>query len=845
MTRSELYTNKDREAQMDSHTDVRLLAEIGKKIIAELDLERVIEVIFESLSSLMDVAIFDIGIYNQATQQLEFPGGIEEGEKLPFHTYSTITDKHRLAVHCFLNQQEIYINDFYKEYNQYIPNAPVPTPILGKNANSIIYLPLVCKNQTIGTITVQSFQYNAYTPYHVELLRNLAVYIAIAMENASTYEEIEKQKELIEMQNRVLNEQKTALEQAYQNIQLLGQLGQQITSSLDIETVTERIHESLNTLMDASVFWIGTYNREKNALEFVGGKECGKTLPYFELDMADENRLAAYCFNNKAEVWLNDYPNEYHKYTKKFAGAIMGEIPLSIIYMPLMAKDTCIGVVTVQSFQKSAYTENHLHLLRSLAVYIAIAIENASLYRDVENKVKERTIEVVKQKEELEESHAQIEKAYQNVKLLGEIGLQITTELSTDKIIEKVYENVNALMDATAFGIGILSESRAKIEFRGAMERGQKLPTFYHSMNDDKRFSVWAIKNRREVFINDYSKEYNKYVKEVQPPAAGEDPESMIYLPLISKDVVIGVITVQSFRKNAYDEYSLNILRSLAVFIANAIENAEAYRKIEDQNQDIRRTNDKMTASINYARRIQQAMLPDKAAIQTVLPDSFIFFRPRDIVSGDFYWFLEKENKIFIAAVDCTGHGVPGAFMSMIGNDFLNEIVSLLHIESPELILKELHAHVRKALKQSETDNRDGMDVALCVIDRQRRVLEYAGAKSPLIYIRHDQPQTVYHIKGDRIPIGGMQKEPSRVFTKHIIPIQAPTSFYIFSDGLQDQFGGEQGLKYSIGRLKKFFAQNYHLPMEQQRRQLRFELMEWMQHERQIDDILVMGFKVE
>lgn len=1017
----EVYTN--REINTDSHEDVRLLAEVGKKIIAELDIKRVIEVIFENLSSLMDVAVFDVGLYNRKEQRLEFPGGIEEGEKLPFHTYSVVADRHRLAVHCFLNRQEIHINDFQKEYNDYIPDVPVPQPILGKNSNSIIYLPLVSKEETIGIITVQSFQLNAYTPYHVSLLRNLAVYIAIALENASTYEEIEKQKELIETQNLVLNEQKNAIEQAYQNIQLLGQmgqeitasldsqtiverihanlntlmdatifwigiydesrqclkfvggkerdavlpyfelpltetdrlavhcfthkreihindheneyhhyvrvykppimgempqsiiylpllvkekaigvitvqtfhknayttnhvnilrnlavyaaialenatayneiesqkelieqayqniqllgqLGQQITSSLDIKTVTERIHQSINTLMDASVFWIGTYNPQKNVLEFVGGKERGQTLPYFELDMSDENRLAAYCFNNKAEVWLNDYPNEYHRYIKNFAGAIMGDVPLSIIYMPLMAKDKCIGAVTVQSFQKNAYTQNHVHLLRSLAAYISIAVENASLYREMENKVEERTAEVVQQKEALEEINAQIEKAYQNVKLLGQIGLQITTELSTDKIIEKVYESVNSLMDAAVFAIGILTDSRARIEFRGAIERGEKLPNFYHSMNDDQRFSVWAIKNRKEVLINDYSKEYNKYIKEIPPPAAGDNSESIIYLPLISKEVVIGVITVQSFRKNAYDEYCLNILRSLAVFAANAIENAEAYRKIEAQNQDIRRTNDKMTASINYARRIQQAMLPDRAAIQRMLPDSFILFRPRDIVSGDFYWFLEKNGKIFIAAVDCTGHGVPGAFMSMIGNDFLNEIVSLLHIDSPELILNELHLHVRKALKQAETDNRDGMDIALCVIDAERRTLEYAGAKNPLIYIRHNEPHTVHHIRGDKMPVGGLQKEQTRQFTKHIVPIDQPTSFYIFTDGLQDQFGGQQGMKYSIGRLKKFFAEHYTLTMEQQRRELRTEMMDWMQHERQIDDILVIGFRL-
>jgi serine phosphatase RsbU (regulator of sigma subunit) len=287
-------------------------------------------------------------------------------------------------------------------------------------------------------------------------------------------------------------------------------------------------------------------------------------------------------------------------------------------------------------------------------------------------------------------------------------------------------------------------------------------------------------------------------------------------------------------------------LRNISLLAAVAIQNAEAYRQIEEQHEEIRKSNEKTTASINYARRIQSAMLPDRAAMQKALPDSLIFFRPRDIVSGDFYWFLDKDDKVFIAAIDCTGHGVPGAFMSMIGNEFLNEIVTLQDIESPELVLAELHKKVRKALKQADSDNRDGMDVSLCVIDRANQVLEFAGAKSPLIYLRQNdagQPE-VHHLKGDKNPIGGLQKEAERVFAKHLVPLDKPTSFYIFTDGFQDQFGGPEGRKFSIGQMKDLFLANYQMPMDRQRGLLRNTLTEWMGNEKQIDDILLLGFRV-
>jgi serine phosphatase RsbU (regulator of sigma subunit) len=309
----------------------------------------------------------------------------------------------------------------------------------------------------------------------------------------------------------------------------------------------------------------------------------------------------------------------------------------------------------------------------------------------------------------------------------------------------------------------------------------------------------------------------------------------------------------------------VNILRNLAIYAGIALENAAAYRQIEEQNQEINKTSQKITASINYAKRIQNAILPHRNTIERSFLDSFVLFKPRDIVSGDFFWFAERGNRKYIAAVDCTGHGVPGAFMSLIGNDLLGEVVNVLHIESVDEILNELHKRVRKALKQKETDNRDGMDIAICMVDGDKRQLEFAGAKNPLVYIEYDDegnPQ-IHTIKGDKMPIGGMQRETHRNFTKHIVKLKTPlniaadgvsiveseqeykpTTFYIFSDGYQDQFGGRNGRKFMIKNLMNLLFKIHDQPMKQQRETLKEIIEMWMEGEHQTDDILIIGFRL-
>jgi serine phosphatase RsbU (regulator of sigma subunit) len=260
---------------------------------------------------------------------------------------------------------------------------------------------------------------------------------------------------------------------------------------------------------------------------------------------------------------------------------------------------------------------------------------------------------------------------------------------------------------------------------------------------------------------------------------------------------------------------------------------------------DLQHKNENITKSIAYAERIQQAMLKSGDLLAEYLPSSFILFRPRDVVSGDFYWASQQNGKVIVASVDCTGHGVPGAFMSMIGANLLNQIVESEGENSPEKILLKLHQGVNKALHQEDTENNDGMDASIISIDKANKTMEFAGAHNPLIYFQGGE---VTQIKGTKQGIGGatLKRGKEVEFEKHIISIDQPTTFYLFTDGYQDQFGGEEDKKFSIKRMRGLLGEIHQKKSILQREILGKTIADWMRGtSKQIDDILVIGGKIE
>lgn len=254
---------------------------------------------------------------------------------------------------------------------------------------------------------------------------------------------------------------------------------------------------------------------------------------------------------------------------------------------------------------------------------------------------------------------------------------------------------------------------------------------------------------------------------------------------------------------------------------------------IEEKNKDI-------TDSINYAKTIQEAILPDKEIKFRVFPNAFVLFKPKDIVSGDFYWFTEKNNKRIIAACDCTGHGVPGALMSMIGNNVLHQIVNENGVTSPSLILDELNKGIIKALKQeTQTERKDGMDVAMLMFDDDTNV-QFSGAQRPLWIIRNSE---MIEIKGDKFSIGGVKTDNEALYTNHVVPLQKGDLLYIFSDGYADQFS-DTDKKLMTKRFKEILVEIHIKPLAEQEKHLNDFIDKWRGHFEQTDDILVIGIKI-
>ena len=458
---------------------------------------------------------------------------------------------------------------------------------------------------------------------------------------------------------------------------------------------------------------------------------------------------------------------------------------------------------------------------------------------------------------------------------IGKTSLAVESIEKSIKIAEK-YSNIEYLstdyniLGEHYMGIKKYSEANAALEkaLKFAKETGynnliqsvyQNFVLLYEKQNDfHKAFEFAQLSSALKDSINlesnnkqakEMTTKYESEKKELMINSLEKDKESEKYfrIYLILFCALIAAFAIVLFRGNVRKR---NANRELSF----------AYTEIELKNRDI-------TDSINYSKRIQDAILPSLELKHKLFPASFILFKPKDIVSGDFYWFNhspsnslnEHGEKRIIACCDCTGHGVPGALMSMIGNNILNQIVNEKGITSPAEILNQLHKEVRKALKQEgKSATRDGMDIALVTFTSETEIV-YAGAQRPLWIVRPqppigeqaahqtlstDQNAIIEELKADKISIGGLQSETERKFTEHKISLNKGDTIYIFSDGFVDQFGGTEGKKFMTKNFKQLLLTIHSKPMTEQESIINRTLKEWKGNRDQIDDILIIGIRI-
>ncbi len=461
--------------------------------------------------------------------------------------------------------------------------------------------------------------------------------------------------------------------------------------------------------------------------------------------------------------------------------------------------------------------------------------------KEAEQEILKKNEEVIKQRDLFRSQKIESDKAWQGMKKLSEVGLQITSLFDFESIQNLIFDYIKDLMDTGVFGIGLYNKERERIEYRKLIERNEVIPFFTNEMWQDDSLAVYCIKHEEDIFVNDLEAEYHKYIK--QPNfETFELPSSMIVSPLIFEDKPIGIITVQSFEKNAYDANDLTVLKTLSAYVAFALDKARVL-------EETRKKNLMVVESDKSALKLRHAMLPQKSEIDKIF-DSFILFRPRDLVGGDFYWFTrlsrdEMLEKVILAVVDCTGYGVPGLMMSSIANNLLDYIVRIRKVYQPRRILELLDNYFRKALKQESIDDRDHLQVCLCIVEQRldgNIKVVYSGAKRPLLYYTRSLSQ-IQLLSGTRRRVGGIQSRRKIKFVDQEIYLNSGDLLYLSTNGLFTQISPKQK-RFGTKRMIELLEKIGHLPLKDQKSSIETAFDMYRENEEQKDDLTMIGLRV-
>ena len=417
----------------------------------------------------------------------------------------------------------------------------------------------VITNQTKQNITYRVIINNEIKWVHEEffpILNELGKMIKVSGVISDVTEQVKRDAELVRIQK---------------NTKLLSEIGYEIGEHLNVKSIVKSIYNRLNKMLDAEFFGIGIVNHKDNCIHFPylleNQNEISASISL------DSNVLAVICFKTNKSIIINNLLEDIQKYTSQPLGKTGGDNPQSVLYIPLKSKDNVIGVITVQSRKLNAYSETDIELFKNLSVYASRSIINANLYESLEVMVEERTSEVMAQKKELEV-------AAKHASLLSQMGTDISITLEFEDIFEKLHLNLSKLLDAEIFGIRILNKEEGYINYKFEIESGLRNKPIKIPLSDFDNYTVWCVLNNKSIHINDNTIDYKKYVKEIKTPS-GETPNSLLFIPIHHDNKVLGAITVQSFKKNAYSKRHLNVMKTLAFYSGIAISNAALYRSLE------------------------------------------------------------------------------------------------------------------------------------------------------------------------------------------------------------------------------------------------------------------------
>ncbi len=422
---------------------------------------------------------------------------------------------------------------------------------------------------------------------------------------------------------------------------------------------------------------------------------------------------------------------------------------------------------------------------------------------------------------------------FNEAKIFLDRSLKLAEELKMNTLYKNLYN-------------AFYSFYKKKKDFKNAMESFEKVIFYKDSINEEESVSK----------IAELDKKYKTEKKEAEIKLLQKDKEKdnaiiqkqkILVFSIIIFLILMIILAFIFFKSKEKQKKANEILFERNVEINQQKEEIQvqaehlkdANNSITKQKNKIEESHKQIRDSINYASRIQNAIMPNMNLFEDNFSEYFIMFKPKDIVSGDFYWAKKINEYLIFVAADCTGHGIPGAFVSMLGVSLLNEIVRKKEIKKSNQILNELRKEIKISLRQDENEIKDGMDLALCIINTKKNELQFSGANNPLYLFRNNE---LIEFKADRQPIGIYRKEKD--FTNHVFQLEKNDLLYMFSDGYLDQFGGEKGRKFMRKQFKEVLHKNQNRTMIEQKNILNETFENWKKNTEQIDDVLVLGVKI-
>jgi len=584
-------------------------------------------------------------------------------------------------------------------------------------------------------------------------------------------------------------------------IDFLYEMSREILSCHNLKEITRSLYIKINKLLDAPYFAIAQYNETKQTLEFWGIADSDELLRTGEISLEEKDLWSVHCFLNHEELLFNSLPKDSSKHFSKLLFKTPDTDRQSFIYLPLISKKKCIGIITVQSFKPNSYDIKQIKILKSLSNFIAMAIENAVAFTTIKK---------------------------QN------IAIQ-----ENARLLEATIQNIT---DIVALRTAVIEKQNKELEMLSIIAKETNNAMMIMNREGDV---LWI----NDWFTKLYGYSYEQFItlrgKNIRSTSFSDDIDSILEKCLKTKQPCIyqacnykpdgTAIWTQTTLTPIFD--AEGEIRSLVTVDSDITEIMDAKSVIQEQSKAIQN-------SIQYAGKIQTAILPSMKDISNSFNDVFIIYKPCNLISGDFYWHYTDSQWTWIVAADCTGHGVPAALLSILGISILKEISKQNYVSSASQILNRIR-HIFKETIHQHGENQfiiDGLDIAICLISNDRSTLQFAGAYSSLLFIRDNEVQ---EIKGDHIPIGDFKNNNAR-FTLHTLDLQPNDKIYLFSDGFASQFGGPENKKYMKSNFINLIHKHHCKDMNLQKEILLKELDSWMLESEspQIDDVLVIGIKI-